>query len=207
MRRWPLIAVLALVLIAAACGSSTADTVTNTADDGEAPSAAVDESAEAQSAVDDATEPDDGNTEAGDDPAVEEDETPVAESSPIGAFFADGGGFDAALADYTARVNERIVVCMANQGFEFIPDSTGAGPGGGGAAQQARSELSERAWTEQWGFGISTSFESFASGITSNPNFALVAALSPAEREIWTDTLFGVGGGPGSIDLTGRPLD
>ena len=47
----------------------------------------------------------------------------MAASSPIGAFLADEGGYQAAIAEYTLQVEESILRCMAEQGFEF--DVTG----------------------------------------------------------------------------------
>ena len=64
----------------------------------------------------------------------------MAASSPIGAFFADGGGFEAALAEYTARVEEEIVRCMAEQGFEFTP----TGRGTSNPVEDAQNELTDR---------------------------------------------------------------
>lgn len=111
---------------------------------------------------------------------------PMAASSPIGAFFADGGGFEAAQANYTIMVEEQIVLCMAAQGFEFGRSGNDLDD-----AQIRQSELSVRAWTAEYGYGVSTSFGSIAQRQASNPNAAITFALSEKERNEWTRTLTG----------------
>lgn len=127
----------------------------------------------------------------------------MAAESPIGAFFADDGGFEAAIAEYQVRVSESISRCMAAEGFEFAAD----GNFGDDPVQDAQNELSVREWTAEYGFGISTSFDSVASNQATDPNTAIFFGMSESEREIWSQTLTGggiedLGGGFGN-----RPLE
>lgn len=127
----------------------------------------------------------------------------MAASSPIGAFFADGGGFEAALEEYTAQVEEEIVRCMAEQGFEFAP----TGRGGGNPVEDAQNDLTEREWTTEYGYGISTSFDSIATQQATDPNADIVFSLSAGERDAWLDTLFGVDREGFGVDTGARPLE
>lgn len=122
-------------------------------------------------------------------PTPDPDEPSMAASSPIGAFFADDGGFEAAIAEYTIRVEEAIVICMAEQGFEF--KSTGGARNN--EVQELQSDMTIRAWTTEFGYGISTSFDSVAQGQASDPNAEIIFSLSAAEREVWVETLTGFG--------------
>lgn len=116
-------------------------------------------------------------------------ETTMAASSPIGAFFADDGGFEVAISEYNARVDEGIAVCMAAQGFEYVPSSiTTSNP-----LQEAQNELTEREWTIEYGYGISTSFESLAALQATDPNSDIILSLTAAERDLWLETLLGAG--------------
>jgi len=144
----------------------------------------------------------DSSTTTTGEPSVADGGTPMAASSPIGAFFADGGGFESALAEYTIRVEEEIVVCMAAEGFEFAR-STNDVP----EIQELQNELTEREWTTRYGYGISTSFDSVAQQQASDPNGAIVLALTPAERDVWIETLTGGGFGGGGQDFTATPLE
>jgi len=184
---------LAFAMLAGACsgGSDTASVAT-------APESDSEESADASEADAPADESSESNQSA--PSAVESGATPMSESSPIGAFFADGGGFESAVAEYTIRVEEAIVVCMAAQGFEFA--RTGAQVD---EVQQLQNELTQREWTAQFGYGISTSFDSIAQNQAADPNAEIVFGLSEGEREIWIETLTGGGfAGPGD---TSTPLE
>ena len=113
----------------------------------------------------------------------------MAGSSPIGALFDEGGGLDAALAEYRVKVEEKIVVCMARQGFEFVQSAPEVAE-----MDRLQGELTTREWTEQFGYGISTSFETVATNRAGDPNSDIYFAMSPGEREIWTEVLTGAGG-------------
>ncbi len=134
--------------------------------------------------------------------AVDQGGTPMSASSPIGAFF--DGGFDEAIAEYRIRVNETIVVCMAAQGFEFAVNEDG----GTNDVEERQNELTVREWTSEYGFGISTSFDSVARNRSSDPNTAIFLSMSPSEREIWAETLSGGDiGDATSGDFGSRPLE
>lgn len=165
----------AFVVLAAACGSGS-----DTGDDGESGEPAADTT--------------------GTEDTVASGGTPMSAASPIGAFF--DGGFDEALAEYTTRVEEQIVVCMAEQGFEFAVSDNGRV----NEIELRQNELTTREWTAEYGFGISTSFDSIAQGQAGDPNAEIIFGLSAAERELWIETLTG-GGGLGGGDFGARPLE
>lgn len=192
-----LVVITTVALLAAGCapGSDEVDDSANV-DVVDSPTAAAPASGdEAEVNADGETEPSSGT--AG------EAETAMAASSPIGAFFADGGGFEAALEEYTAQVEEEIVRCMAQQGFEFAP----TGRGGGNAVEDAQNDLTEREWTTEYGYGISTSFDSIATQQATDPNADIVFSLSAGERDAWLDTLFGVDREGFGVDPGARPLE
>lgn len=202
MRRTPflLCLVAALALIASACGaSSDGASVTAASNDRDATDSDAAAPAESDTAADET--PDDSADD--ESPSLGEDETAMASDSPLGAFFADDGGFQAALNEYTTRVEEVIVRCMAEQGFEFAPSGNQANE-----VQERQNELTERAWTLEYGYGISTSFDTIAQQQASDPNGAIIFSLGPEEREIWFQTLLGPDyesfGGPGG---DGPPLE
>ncbi|MEM7095945.1 MAG: hypothetical protein AAF567_23275 [Actinomycetota bacterium] len=198
-----LIAVGLLLLSAAGCASASdgpSEVATDSAEAIEERSTADDDSGAATPSEDDESvgeepaeqEPAADDAEASSERAAEDDdgqeETAMASSSPLGAFFADDGGFQQAVAECTARVEEQIVSCMAEQGFEFKP--TG---GQVNEVEERQSEMTEREWTTEYGYGISTSFDTIAQNRASDPNTPIVIALGAAEREIWFLTLFGPG--------------
>jgi len=195
---------LALVMLASACAGSTSGSVATS----DAASAEATSPAPASSSDDADTDPD-TDTDEGDadgEPVSEAPAasggTPMAASSPIGRFF--DGGFDEALAEYTVRVEESIVLCMAAQGFEFAVSVDGRA----NEVEQRQNELTTREWTAEYGFGISTSFDSIAQDQASEPNAAIFFSMSESEREIWAQTLSGgdIGDAIGG-DFTSRPLE
>ena len=205
-RRLTLLVVLIALVVSACAGAtddassvSSADADTGTTESADSSTDAAEpsrsDSADASSEVDTAAE------------AASGDETVMAASSPLGAFFADDGGFQAALAEYTTRVEESIVRCMAAQGFEFAPNAANTN----NPVQDRQNDLTIREWTTQYGFGISTSFDSVTQNLASNPNFEIFVGMSPAEQEVWALTLNGVGvsallGGDGPVNNT-LPLE
>lgn len=195
--------VAALLLVAGACASGSDEPTTVAADDG----SDVADAADAAPVAEDSSEADAPQAPAdaadAEESSADGDDTPMNAVSPIGAFFAEGGGFEAALDEYTARVEEEIVRCMAEQGFEFKPTrSTRSNP-----VEDAQAELSERAWTLEFGYGISTSFDSIASNQATDPNAEIIFSLSAGEREAWLDTLFGVDREGFDVDTGARPLE
>ena len=189
------LAVALVVLVASACGGSAGTGTADSVDAARATSTLSSSDAEAASAP----QP---NDDAATTESVVSGGTSMAASSPIGAFF--DGGFDDALAEYTTRVEESIVVCMAAQGFEFAVSENGRT----NEIEQRQNELTTREWTAQYGFGISTSFDSIARNQTSDPNVEIFFSMSASEREIWSQTLSGgdIGDAVGG-DFTGRPLE
>ena len=206
IRRLTLLVVL-IALVVSACAGATDDASSVSSADADT---GTTESADSST---DAAEPSrsdsaDASSEADTDAeAASGDETVMAASSPLGAFFADDGGFQAALAEYTTRVEESIVRCMAAQGFEFAPNAANTN----NPVQDRQNDLTIREWTTQYGFGISTSFDSVTQNLASNPNFEIFVGMSPAEQEVWALTLNGVGvsallGGDGPVNNT-LPLE
>lgn len=190
-----------LALIASSCGgSSTGEVATTTAPSSDSGDAAApsDSPADADGGDDDSSDDD-----ASSEPAGELDEgDSMAASSPIGAFFADDGGFDAAIAEYTARVEEAIVICMAEQGFEFARSENNFNE-----VQDLQNEMTEREWTSEFGYGISTSFDSVAQNQATDPNAEIIFSLSASEREIWVETLTGGGFDAVGGDFNSTPLE
>lgn len=117
-----------------------------------------------------------------------EGEVSMAESSPLGAFFAGDGGFETAMDNFQTKIEEEIKTCMADQGFKYEI----------GATNQARSRveddafnLSEADWAKEHGFGISTSFDDAFNMQTADPNSKLLAEMSPSEIQAWQEALLG----------------
>lgn len=164
--------------------SSSDDTDTDTADDTDTDTA------------------DDADGESVSEAPAASGGTPMSASSPIGQFF--DGGFDEALVEYRVRVEESIVLCMAAQGFEFAVSPNGRA----NEVEQRQNELTTSEWTAEYGFGISTSFDSIAQDQASEPNAAIFFSMSESEREIWAQTLSGgdIGDAIGG-DFTSRPLE
>lgn len=191
---------LALALFTTACAgaSSGGDSVATTQSD------ATESSESAGSPAESSTDSE-ATSDGGEEPitdTVASGGTPMSAGSPIGQFF--DGGFDEALAEYTVRVEESIVLCMAAQGFEFAVSDNGRV----NEVEQRQNELTRREWTAEYGFGISTSFDSIAQDQASEPNAEIFFSMSPSEREIWSQTLSGgdLGDATGG-DFTSRPLE
>lgn len=105
---------------------------------------------------------------------------------PSGAYFIEDGGSDAAMREWQYSTQELIASCMKAEGFDFIP-SVPEVPD----MMSERSELSERAWTEVYGYGISTAFESLAQMQASDPNLAIMSDMDEVEQEVYMATLIG----------------
>lgn len=196
----------AVILLATACGAGS-DTGTAASVAGSSGSDSTADPADAGSSSADSNEAngsdDSGSASSPAGGSADAEGTAMAADSPIGAFFADDGGFEAAIAEYQVRVGEAITRCMAAQGFEFAA----GGDFNDNPVQDAQNELTIREWTSEFGFGISTSFDSVAQNQASDPNTAIFLGMSESEREIWAATLTGgdlgdLGGGFGS-----RPLE
>jgi len=194
--------ILSLALLAVACGGEASVPVESsspTAAEGDADDSGSEGTGD---------EGDDGDGEAGESAsqgsAVENGATPMAASSPIGAYFANDGGFDDAIAEFTVKVEEEIIKCMAADGFEFAASGTFTDD----PVTDRQNELTVREWTSEFGFGISTSFDSVAENQTDDPNAAILFSMGEAERELWVKQLTGGSfedfAGPGDQD---RPLE
>lgn len=132
--------------------------------------------------------------------AVDPDAPPMASSSPIGAFFEAGGGYDAAITEYSIKVEEQLVVCMAQQGFEYkqsVPAVL--------EIDRLQSELTWFEWASQYGYGISTAFESVLQMQTGDPNTEIIFSLPEHERDLWVEALVGPEGFANS-DADDQPL-
>jgi hypothetical protein len=81
------------------------------------------------------------------------------------------------------KINESIQKCMKREGFEYkIP------PDGPAFPQNTTDEKSQMAFVKQWGYGISTAPSSVGGG---DPNEAIVAKLTPAEKTAYQTALVG----------------
>ena len=106
----------------------------------------------------------------------------------LGFSFDDPEANAAFAADMERRVQESIALCMAQEGFEYIP-----------AVRPQDSgffALDEEEYARERGFGITTWFaeeELFASGDEEwvDPNGEIVASLSESERNAYHEVLYG----------------
>jgi hypothetical protein len=185
---------LGLALVAAGCGSGddqTAEPAAPVADD--STSAATDSTAASATDSEPTAEADQGN-DTDDEP---EYAYPLDELLGIQL---DGG------EDTEARVQDAIVTCMAEQGFEYSPSGTSImgmlGTGGEDDGPRPGSE----AWVARYGFGIST--QAFSQddvgpnliGSTGgdlsfgvdDANRAYVEGLTPADQAAYYQALYGV---------------
>lgn len=171
------IAVVALVLVSAACGGgSTGDTGPE-----EEP---AEGGAEAGSAV----------TGASTDPATETTAAGSGEDEP--ETLADFLGYDVDDPDAAAaqameeqrRVEEVIARCMAEEGFEYVPAVR--------PMSSSTFAFDEEEFAREQGFGITTWYgqeDVFAPEEDDwvDPNRAIVDALSESEAEAYHETLYG----------------
>jgi len=211
MNRRVSVILILLAMFGAACSSASTGNDVATTQDGATSSPSEADTAGDAPGTDDAAE-ESGDSGSSDEPeatggAVEDGATPMAEESPLGAFFADDGGFEAAIAEYTVQVQESILVCMAAQGFEFAVSGANTNE-----VQARQNDLTQREWTAEFGYGISSSFDSIAGTQASDPNVTIFFNLSDSEREPWAFTLNGVGiagltGGGGGPVANDRPLE
>lgn len=187
--------VMVMMMVAVGCGSSGTDSsAANTA------AASDTASADNSQNASDASSSDSGSSAEITD-TVANGGTPMAADSPLGEFF--DGGFDEAVAEYTMQVEAAVKVCMAEQGFEFAVSENGRV----NDIEQRQNEMTAREWTNEYGYGISTSFDSIAQSQASDPNAQIFFNLSEAEREVWIETLSGGGFGAATGDLGSQPLE
>ncbi len=119
-----------------------------------------------------------------------EPEEGVVEPGPAEAYLEAALGFSADdAAEAAVRQEEAVAACMAEQGFEYVPDTSGyqfidpavidPPPG-------------TRAFAEQFGYGFAAAPEGMRAESTgANPNDAIMGALSPDALEAYTRALWG----------------
>ena len=101
---------------------------------------------------------------------------------------------EAALRDSEMQAQELIRLCMADQGFEYVPFVSAAGGPRGGAYTDAASQ---QEFVEQYGFGISAAILSpqevpdASVGGSSDPNDLIFESLSPDEQHEYSLALNG----------------
>lgn len=92
------------------------------------------------------------------------------------------------------KVQQAIVACMKQEGFDYVAQDPAAFMGSSGFDEDIAFDSKE--WAEKYGFGMSTTFgsEGFGSpGVTppTDPNQAYVESLSEAERAAYDKALYG----------------
>ena len=178
------IPIVAFALVAAACGSSsTGDTGIEEASPAEAQGGV----AEAAGTVTEAsTEPSAGTTEA------EAGGEPETLADFLGFDFDDPDALDARLAENERRAQELIAVCMAGEGFEYVPFASTDTPN----MRVRRLVLDEEEYARDRGFGITTWYASDEAGegdseTSEDPNQAITATMSESERDAYFEALYG----------------
>ena len=161
-----------LILSAAACGSGAATDVSAPAETGSGSEAAT------------------TTTSAATTTSAEEAEDSGAEPDSLDAFFGfDPNDPDASQEQFRRwqmSQQELIAVCMANQGFEYVP---AVAPGNVDVLA-----LDEEQYAREQGFGISTRYNTVEEGASEqwvDPNGAIVAAMSDSEEAAYYTALYG----------------
>lgn len=177
-----LAALAAVVALVAACGGA----------DNAAVDAAPDETA-ATDAPEVAPEPSVSPSDGADDDADDDGDAPERLADYLGGLgFGLGFGVDpeemqAYYARQAQQAEELIAQCMANEGFEYIPavqpipDAVFGGP-------------NDMEYAREWGFGVTTAYlyEESPFGAAddwTDPNEAIVEAMSDSERQAYYDAL------------------
>lgn len=150
-------------------------------------------------------------TEAGAEPVVEESAEPEAAGEDEPESLSDYLGFDIDDPDAAAvqfeeserRAQELIALCMAAEGFEYVP----VDPAGSGSVQASFQDGSEE-YAREYGFGITTWYgreesDGQESG-PADPNEAIRAAMSESEQGAYTEALYGP---PATDDEGAEALD
>lgn len=114
------------------------------------------------------------------------------EPSPLEKYYSVlyGGGSDEASQEREAKVQDAIAACMKEQGFDYLPQQSGA--------MYVSSEDMEVAWGSEefaktYGYGASTDTTALFGGgeETVDPNADYVEALSESERAAYYTALYG----------------
>ena len=182
-----LAALLALVLLAAACGGSDDSDVTAEGDE-----AGTEESSDENGTSDDAGDAaDETSEEAGEgdsaDPAADVDADALYDE--LFGIFADPEASQDMFAEQQREAEELTRTCMAEQGFEYIPiDYSQEGAFGG--------EFDEDEFTATYGYGISTFLDEMLDGDPFggdfvDPNQAITDAMTEGERNAYYEALYG----------------
>lgn len=121
------------------------------------------------------------------------DATVVRTTGPLDEFFGapSAGLTEEEMAAQERKVQESVVACMAAEGFEYRPFSMNQ------PIETAYDNFGTRAFAEKYGYGISTfATESVpagpdSTGAPTDPNQAIVDAMSDSEREAYYAALYG----------------
>jgi len=130
---------------------------------------------------------------AGCSPEATEEPSPTSTPGPAKVYLESALGFTADDAAQAAlRMEESIAGCMAEQGFEYVPDTSGY-------QHVETSEIDpppgSHEFAEQFGYG----FAALPEGMSSegapgpNPNDELMAAMSPEELAAYQVAMWGEG--------------
>jgi hypothetical protein len=98
-------------------------------------------------------------------------------------------------AEQERVVQAAIAECMAAEGFEYIPVDTSGFTSF--SSDWPGSDLTPREYAEQYGYGISTTYEENMSSapvpedMPEDPNMEIVEAMSPGEQEAYYAALYG----------------
>jgi len=112
------------------------------------------------------------------------------ETGPMTAFFTEvGGSFeDEDYQEQQRKVEELIVACMSEQGFEYRPSE----PMGAVTNDDDIPEWDSKEYAEQYGYGATTSEELYGSGEEYvDPNADYVAGMSESEQTAYYEALWG----------------
>jgi hypothetical protein len=98
-------------------------------------------------------------------------------------------------AEQERVVQAAIAECMAAEGFEYIPVDTSSSTSF--SSDWPGSDLTPREYAEQYGYGISTTYEENMSSapmpedMPEDPNMEIIEAMSPGEQEAYYTALYG----------------
>jgi hypothetical protein len=122
---------------------------------------------------------------------------------PLDAYLGVGGGTTViSSATQQRKYQEAIARCMANQGFDYVPEPaasiTSTNIGGGAKVIKFNSpptfpNLPPDQFAQRFGYGISTAPPASKGGPPVDPNDKIVSAMSVAERVAYEHALYGVG--------------
>lgn len=114
----------------------------------------------------------------------------AVEPGPAEAYLESALGFSADDAAAAAvRQEEIVAACMSEQGFEYVPDTSGYQVVD---TDEIDPPPGSRGFAEQFGYGFAAAPEEMratSSGVS--PNEAVMAAMSPEELEAYTRALWG----------------